>query len=145
MPLIHYTTPIEQRSGSPLTQAQAEARLQPQGISAISSGGCTDKTNPKCTSYAGILSGTVDGAITLKGACGCDITITGGTETGHAGGTYSHANGYKFDFRKNTALNNYVTQTFTRIADRGDGYPQWKSAAGNIYCDEGNHWDVTYY
>jgi hypothetical protein len=46
----------------------------------------------------------------------------------------SHANGYKFDFAKNTQLNSYVTNTFTRIADRGDGYPQWKAASGNIYC-----------
>ena len=133
------------RSGTPLTQSQAASRLTAAGISSYSSGGCTDKTNPPCTSYAGVLSGTVDGAITLKGACGCALVITGGTETGHAGGMYSHGNGYKFDFRKNTALDNYVKSAFTRIANRGDGYPQWQSAAGNIYCDEGNHWDVLYY
>ncbi|KAF2162760.1 hypothetical protein M409DRAFT_58155 [Zasmidium cellare ATCC 36951] len=133
------------RSGSPLAQSQAQSRLESAGIYAVSSGGCTTKSNPKCTSYEGILSGTVDGAITLKGACGCDVTVTGGTETGHASGTYSHGNGYKLDFRKNTALNNYVTNSFTRIGNRGDGYPQWQSAAGNIYCDEGNHWDVLYY
>jgi hypothetical protein len=28
---------------------------------------------------------------------------------------------------------------------RGDGYPQWKAASGNLYCDEGSHWDITYY
>ncbi|KAJ8107413.1 hypothetical protein ONZ43_g6739 [Nemania bipapillata] len=56
-----------------------------------------------------------------------------------------HANGYKFDFAKNTALNSYVTNTFTKIANRADGYPQWQAASGNIYCDEGNHWDVTFY
>jgi hypothetical protein len=44
--------------------------------------------NPKCTSYEGILSGTVDSVITLKKASGCDLVITGGTEVGHAGGTY---------------------------------------------------------
>jgi hypothetical protein len=89
--------------------------------------------------------------------------VTGGTETGHAGGTYSHWNGYKLDFSKTSGLNSYVTNTFTRIANRGDGYPQWQAASGNIYCvslsrkrvfagliadnekDEGNHWDVTFY
>ncbi|KAF2215571.1 hypothetical protein CERZMDRAFT_104837 [Cercospora zeae-maydis SCOH1-5] len=130
------------RGGTPLSQAEAERRLTGVGISASSSGGCTTKSNPRCTSYEGILSGTVDGAITLKGACACTLVITGGTETGHASGTYSHGNGYKVDFRKNTALNNYITSRFERIGNRGDGYPQWRSAAGNIYCDEGSHWDV---
>ncbi|KDQ14560.1 hypothetical protein BOTBODRAFT_345768 [Botryobasidium botryosum FD-172 SS1] len=133
------------RSGSPLTQAQAQSQLQAAGIYASSSGGCTAKSNPTCTSYDGILSGTVNGVITLKNACGCAITVTGGTETGHASGTYSHANGYKVDLAKATALNNYITNSFTRIANRSDGYPQWQAASGNIYCDEGNHWDITYY
>lgn len=128
----------EKRSGTPLTQAQAASRLSAAGITASSSGGCTDKTKPTCTSYDGVLSGTVDGAITLKGACGCTLIITGGTETGHASGPYSHANGYKFDFRKNTALDAYVKNSFTQIENRGDGYPQWKSAAGNIYCVRGS-------
>jgi hypothetical protein len=123
-----------ERSGTKLTQAEAASRLSAGGVSWTSSGGCSDASNPSCTSFAGVYSGTVDGAITLKRACACTILITGGTEAGHASGTYSHANGYKFDFSKNTALNSYVTNTFTRIADRSDGYPQWKAASGNIYC-----------
>ncbi|GLB44938.1 hypothetical protein LshimejAT787_1900160 [Lyophyllum shimeji] len=85
-------------SGTPLTQAQAEARLIPNDITAYSSGMCTDRTKPNCTSYQGILSGTVDGVITLKNAAGVpSLVITGGTEVGHASSTYSHANGYKVD------------------------------------------------
>ncbi|KAF8647972.1 hypothetical protein AX16_006420 [Volvariella volvacea WC 439] len=139
-------SPIEERSGTPLTQAQAEARLIPQGITASSSGGCTTRSNPSCTSYEGILSGTVDGVITLKRAAGVSsLVITGGTEVGHASGTYSHYNGYKVDVRHSTQLDNYIKTAFTRIANRGDGYPQWQAASGNIYCDEGSHWDITYY
>ncbi|KAI1109708.1 hypothetical protein F5Y14DRAFT_392717 [Nemania sp. NC0429] len=166
---------LVERSGSKLTQSVAASRLSAGGVGWTSSGGCSDKNNPTCTSFDGVYSGTVDGAITLKRACGCTVTITGGTETGHAGGTYrsvyafhvcddpfiqetvaerciyllvgliSHANGYKFDFAKNSGLNSYVTNSFTRIADRSDGYPQWQASSGNIYCDEGNHWDVTFY
>ncbi|KAF8656492.1 hypothetical protein AX16_002511 [Volvariella volvacea WC 439] len=139
-------SPIEERSGTPLTQAQAEARLIPQGITASSSGGCTTRSNSRCTSYEGILSGTVDGVITLKRAAGVSsLVITGGTEVGHASGTYSHYNGYKVDVRHSTQLDNYIKTAFTRIANRGDGYPQWRAASGNIYCDEGSHWDITYY
>lgn len=137
---------LEVRSGTPLTQAQAEARLIPNGITASSSGGCTTKSNPTCTSYSGILSGTVDGVITLKKASGVSsLVITGGTEVGHASGTYSHGNGYKVDVRHSTTLDNYIHSAFTKIANRGDGYPQWRAASGNIYCDEGSHWDITYY
>ncbi|KAG0226350.1 hypothetical protein BGW42_003685 [Actinomortierella wolfii] len=134
--------------GTRLTQAQAEARLKPNGITASSTGGCTNKNNPQCTSYEGILSGTVDAVITLKKASGCpNLVITGGTETGHGGGTYSHANGYKVDLRKRgyACLDNYIKRSFTKIGNRGDGYPQWKAPSGNIYCDEGNHWDIVIY
>ncbi|TFK44024.1 hypothetical protein BDQ12DRAFT_660852 [Crucibulum laeve] len=137
---------VEPRSGTPLTQAQAEARLIPNGIIASSTGGCTTKTVSTCTSYSGILSGTVDGVITLKKASGSNsLIITGGTEVGHASGTYSHANGYKVDVRHATAVDDYIKNTFTKIANRADGYPQWQAASGNIYCDEGTHWDITYY
>ncbi|KAG5649687.1 hypothetical protein H0H81_002494 [Sphagnurus paluster] len=126
---------IEARGGTPLTQAQAEARLIPNGITAVSSGGCTNRNVGTCTSYQGILSGTVDGVITLKNAAGLSSLIfTGGTEVGHAAGTYSHANGYKVDVRHSTGLDSYITRTFTKIANRGDGYPQWQAASGNIYC-----------
>ncbi|KAF9160510.1 hypothetical protein DFQ26_005437 [Actinomortierella ambigua] len=130
--------------GTPLSQAQAEARLKPNGITASSTGGCTNKNNPSCTSYQGILSGTVEAVITLKKASGCSaLVITGGTETGHGSGSgKSHANGYKVDLRKMACLNNYIKSTFTKIGNRGDGYPQWRAASGNIYCDEGNHWDI---
>ncbi|KAF9972641.1 hypothetical protein BGZ73_004205 [Actinomortierella ambigua] len=132
--------------GTPLSQAQAEARLRPNGITASSTGGCTNKNNPNCTSYQGILSGTVDAVITLKKASGCSsLVITGATETGHGGGKYSHTNGYKVDLRKMACLNNYIKNTFTKIGNRGDGYPQWKAPSGNIYCDEGNHWDIVIY
>lgn len=101
--------------------------------------------------------------MTLRNACNCAVTITGGTETGHAGGTYSHGNGYKLDFAKASGLNSYVTSAFTYIGVRGDGARQYQARSGNIYAvssesagfggpiqltvlqDEGSHWDVTFY
>ncbi|KAK0213450.1 hypothetical protein DFS33DRAFT_1377941 [Desarmillaria ectypa] len=139
-------SPMEALSGIHLTQAQAEARLIPQGIIASSTGGCTDKNRPTCTSYDGILSGTVNGVITLKRASvSRSLVITGGTEIGHASGTYSHANGYKVDIRHAPAVDNYIKKHFNQIANRSDGYPQWQAPSGNIYCDEGSHWDIIYF
>ncbi|KAG8929736.1 hypothetical protein FRC02_005125 [Tulasnella sp. 418] len=137
--------PFEERSGRHLTQAEAEARLIPNKITASSSGGCTQRSNRRCTSYSGILSGTVDGVIALKMASGVSsLIITGGTEVGHTPGPHSHYNGYKVDVRHSQKLDRYIKNTFRRIANRGDGHPQWKARSGDIYCDEGSHWDITY-
>ncbi|RFU85044.1 hypothetical protein DY218_19630 [Streptomyces triticagri] len=123
-----------------LSHAQATAKFQAAGITWSSSGGCSDRNKPNCTSFDQINSATVDGVITLRSASGCAIRLTGGTETGHASGTYSHWNGYKVDFGLSTCLNNYIQGTFTSI-----GGSKWQSGSGNIYYKEGNHWDVTYH
>lgn len=128
-----------------ITQASAESQFRAAGITWSSSGGCTTRTNSTCTSFDGLRQATVDGAVTLKGASGCALNITGGTEVGHASGTYSHANGYKLDFSRTTCLTSWVHGTYTYIGLRGDGAPQYRSAAGNVYADEGSHWDVTFY
>lgn len=128
-----------------MTHSQATSIFSAAGITWSSSGGCSDWNNPTCTSFTNINDSTVYGVRTLRQASGCAIRITGGTETGHAGGTYSHRNGYKVDVAVATCVNNYVHNNFTRIADRGDGAQQWRAASGNIYANEGNHWDITYY
>ncbi|MGH3310235.1 MAG: hypothetical protein ACRDP3_06575 [Streptomyces sp.] len=123
-----------------MSHSAAVAQLSGAGIGVSSSGGCSDRNNPTCTSLEQVNSATIQGAITLKNASGCGLTVTGGTETGHASGTYSHWNGYKLDFSMTSCLSNYVKNTFTSI-----GGSKWRSGSGNIYYDEGNHWDVTYY
>ena len=128
-----------------LSQSQAQSQLGGAGITHSSSGNCTDRYNAHCTSYEQINQATVSGAITLHRASGCAVNITGGTETGHASGTYSHWNGYKVDITKYTCIGSYIHNSFTYIGLRGDGYPQWRAASGNVYCDEGSHWDITYY
>ena len=130
---------------SAVTQASAESQFRAAGISWTSSGGCTNPDNSTCTSFEGLRQATIDGAITLRSASGCGLTITGGTETGHAGGTYSHANGYKLDFSRTSCLTGWIHGTYTYIGLRGDGAPMYEAASGNVYADEGNHWDVTYY
>lgn len=123
-----------------LTHAQATAKFRSAGITWTSSGGCSDRNKPNCTSFDQLNSATADGAATLKSASKCAVKLTGGTETGHASGTYSHWNGYKLDMSLSSCLDNYIKGTFTSI-----GGSKWKSGSGNIYYREGNHWDVTYY
>lgn len=128
-----------------LTHAQATSQLSSAGISWTSSGGCSDRNVPTCTSFDQVRQTTIDGIRTFRSASGCAITVTGGTETGHSSGTYSHWNGYKLDIRPSTCVDNYIASNFTYVGYiSGWGY-QYRSAAGNLYTDEGNHWDILYY
>ncbi|MFE9435134.1 hypothetical protein OG458_14270 [Streptomyces sp. NBC_01281] len=127
-----------------ISHATATSMFRQVGITWSSSGGCSDRNNSTCTSFDQLNLASAQGAQTLKGASGCALNITGGTETGHASGTYSHWNGYKLDYGKNTCVTNYI-HNFSYIGLRGDGAPQYQSGSGNIYADEGNHWDVLYY
>lgn len=130
----------EQALFAKLSHSEAASRLSAAGIGISSSGGCSDRNNPTCTSLDQVNDTTIAGAITLKNSSGCSLTVTGGTETGHADGTYSHWNGYKLDFSMTSCLTNYVTGTFTSI-----GGNKWQSGSGNIYFNESNHWDVTFH
>ncbi|MDT0321271.1 hypothetical protein [Streptomyces millisiae] len=128
-----------------ISHSTATSMFREVGITWSSSGGCSDRNNPTCTSFEQLNLATAQGAQTLRRASGCALNITGGTETGHAGGTYSHWNGYKLDYGLNTCVNGYITNNFAFIGYRSDGAAQYQSGSGNIYAREGNHWDVTYY
>lgn len=130
----------EVQAAAKLTHSQATTMFRNAGITWSSSGGCSDRNTPTCTSFSQLNQATAQGAVTLKSASGCAVNITGGTETGHASGTYSHWNGYKLDFGLSSCLNNYITGSFASI-----GGNKWQSGSGNIYFRESNHWDVTYY
>jgi len=128
-----------------MSQSEAAAALSGAGISVSSSGGCSTRSNSRCTSLDQINSNTINGLITLKRASGCSIVVTGGSEVGHASGTYSHYTGYKADISLNSCIDSYITKNFASIGTRSDGAAQYKSASGNIYAKEGNHWDILYY
>ncbi|MGP4109314.1 hypothetical protein ACTWP5_00125 [Streptomyces sp. 4N509B] len=128
-----------------ISHSQATSMFRASGITWSSSGGCSDRNNPTCTSFEQLNLMSAQGAQTLKSASGCALNITGGTETGHAGGTYSHWNGYKLDYSLSSCVNGYITGSFTYIGQRGDGAALYESGSGNIYARESNHWDVTYY
>ncbi|MFH9090320.1 peptidoglycan-binding protein [Streptomyces sp. NPDC017673] len=137
--------------GGKLSDAQAAARLRTAGITRSSSGNCTNRHNKNCTSLQDIRARTIDGVIALKRKSGCRIVITGGTEVGHAGGTYSHWNGYKVDVARTSCVTNYIHAHSRKHHKRGDGAWVWRVTSGGRtvidYADEhwANHWDVTYY
>jgi hypothetical protein len=126
------------------SDAAARAELAAAGIGIASSGNCSDKTNPTCTSLDGIQQKVIDTLVNLKGDCGCSITVTGGTETGHSSG---HTNGYKVDLSDTSSLTSYIEKNFTSVGSRGGdhGGPAYDDHCGNEFVHESSygHWDVT--
>uniref|UniRef100_A0A914CBN0 F-box domain-containing protein n=1 Tax=Acrobeloides nanus TaxID=290746 RepID=A0A914CBN0_9BILA len=92
---------------------------------------------------AGIHSECIDGPhgiISFKRDSGCSITITGGTEVGHASGTYSHYNGWKLDVQINSCVTGYIEKSFTKVNS-----DHWRQpSSGYIFYDEVNHWDCCF-
>lgn len=120
----------------------AEYALRASGIGWRSTGGCSDRTVRTCTSFEGIRWGTIKSLIEFAESSGCEVTVTGGTERGHAGGTYSHANGYKVDIATGACVDAAVRRhPFTGV--RGDGARLHRSPEGVVFAREKDHWDIT--
>lgn len=116
--------------------AEARAALADEGIGVWESA-------PGRTSLSNINQATIDEAVRIKRACGCAVTVTGGTESGHQTGTYSHASGYKIDLDDSPGLTNYVTSNYTYAGRRsGDNAAIYNAPNGVVYYREGDHWDV---
>jgi len=59
--------------------AAAASTLGQSGITCSSSGGCSDRHTPTCTSFTRLGLATAQGAQPLKSATGCALDVTGGT------------------------------------------------------------------
>lgn len=128
-----------------LTHAQAVKLLDAADVAWDASGKCIDRTRPNCTSFSGVRRSTIDGVRTLRRASGCPVVVTGGTETGHATGRYSHWNGWKLDIRRTACVDAYVGKWFSRVG-RIEGWgTQYKAKSGNLYTNEVHHWDILFY
>ncbi len=124
---------------------------------------CYEKTNG-CTSFDGILVSTVEGfeyfinqpqysCGGLPGSPNCMILVTGATEPGHAGGDFSHSNGYKLDINMGNNPNfdayietthlpqNYQSDTNYTV-NIGEYIYIIRPECSTSACNSG-HWDLT--
>ena len=155
--------PIKPTQGTlnPVTQTSAVAELQVRSTLCggdgtncssnttglhINKSACTDaqmsQLKPSCTNVVGLPQTTINMLLSLKLACGCDITITGGTEPGHV----SHGQGRApVDLALSADLSTYIvtkvgtSQGPTSLCYVVYLYNGWR------YCDEKNtdrHWHV---
>jgi len=128
----------------PMHHQEAGALLRVAGLRWISSGHCTRRSNPHCTSFDGLQPSTLDGVLRLREASRCGLVISGGTERGHAGGHYSHRAGYKLDVLPNHCINRFVRRNYQRIHRRGDGAALYRAPSRSLFARERSHWDITF-
>lgn len=126
-----------------LDQRFAEDVLRGHGIGWRSTGRCSDRTVTTCTSFEGIRWGTIKGLIGFAESSGCEITVTGGTERGHASGAYSHWNGYKADIAPTSCVDRAIRR-YPSSGVRGDGAKLYRSPDGALFAREKDHWDITF-
>ncbi|GAA0245834.1 hypothetical protein GCM10009527_048170 [Actinomadura nitritigenes] len=126
-----------------LHQEDAAEFLRATGIRWRSTGGCSDRGRPSCTSFDGLRWGTLKGLLDFQAESGCPITVTGGTERGHAGGPRSHGTGYKLDIAPSRCVDAAIRR-FPYQGVRGDGARLYRSPDGTLFARERDHWDITF-
>lgn len=130
--------------GAHLSHAIAARAMNTAGLGWKSSGGCVNREVRSCTSLQAVRYDTLHAAIVLKFTSDCPVTVTGGTERGHARGLYSHGHGYKLDIAHNSCIDQHITGTYRRTAVRGDGAPLYRAPEGMLFADENDHWDILF-
>lgn len=128
------------QSSQALSEANARQKLAAAGIS-VNKAACSTSTATNCTNVGGVQQNVIDQVIAIKKDCNCTIIVTGGSEAGHAGGSYSHGAGYKIDIGLNSAVNTYLGGLIR--ADYRGSDPRYLDRCGNEYVRESNHWDIT--
>ncbi|TDB88187.1 hypothetical protein E1264_12270 [Actinomadura sp. KC216] len=121
----------------------AEGVLRANGIEWRSTGGCSDRTVTSCTSFENVRWGTIKGLIRFAESSGCEITVTGGTERGHASGPYSHWKGYKLDIAPSACVDRAIKR-YPSAGVRGDGARLYRAPDGTLFAREKDHWDITF-
>lgn len=134
-----------------LDHDSALAALQAAGVTVTSTQGpngvkqdCSGIS--RCTSLQRLNQDTVNQAVAIKKACpSCNVTVTGATEGGHAGGLESHANGYKIDIDDTPELDKFLVSKLTASGERtgAHGGLRYVDGCGNEYVRESSHWDIS--
>lgn len=107
---------------------------------------CSDGAVSGCTNLVGLPAVTYNGVKDLKSACGtgCGVTITGGTEGGHA----SHGpNMNALDLAFNSTLDKYIIDNKIKEPQQTSLGPIYTSKIGNrnaTFLRESDHWHVVF-
>jgi hypothetical protein len=114
-----------------------EKNILGRGIGISSTGKCDDPRDKKCTSFYQFPQEGVDMLATLKLNCGCIMTVTAGTETGHN----KHGLGLAVvDLRFSASLSSYIYKQIGTTKPTPNTY--YDGSDGHRYFLEDDHWHV---
>lgn len=131
---ISHSAAISRLSGTGIS-VTASAGTAPNGASGVGSDRWLNKT-----SLEQVRNLSITRLIEFRNAIGCNIVVTGGTETWiHSTYVQGHHTGYKIDIGVGTCADSYIRNNYTQIDS-----VRWRDARGNVYYYEGDHWDITY-
>jgi len=145
------TTPATSTTPTTPPGTSTDAQIR-QRLKQVSDGKITVNGPESQTSLNGVRDSTISGVLSLFNSCEkCDLQISGGTESGHEPGTYSHANGYKLDLTPSADIN---TAIYNRIVTSCRIPPPTNTSCGGIdgntyryepnQSGNGYHWDVCF-
>ena len=100
-----------------------------------------------CITLQGIKPETLD-AMRSMAAAGIPVNVTSVTEGAHQSGTYSHANGYKWDMKPIDQTYFEDNSQFQKIATRSDSYSTFQDTKTGAICSLEKppaplHWDCS--
>jgi len=101
---------------------------------------CSYAGQSGCTSVAGMPKELIDNLKSLEDSCGCDITITGGTEGGHQ--THGPGTG-NVDLRISNDLALYITSNGKYSGTNSNGDKIYM-VNGQRFVFEEDHWHVSF-
>lgn len=131
---ISHATAISRLSGTGIT-VTSSAGTAPNGASGVGPDRWLNKT-----SLEQVRNLSITRLIEFRNTIGCNIIITGGTETWiHSTYVQGHHTGYKIDIGLGTCADSYIRNNYSPA-----GTNKWSDSRGNIYFYEGDHWDITY-
>ncbi|WP_336209220.1 hypothetical protein [Nonomuraea sp. LPB2021202275-12-8] len=143
-PLVDLRRALPRHATVHLSHTRAANWIKGAGLRWQSTGNCTNRRLHNCTSLDSVRTSTVAGLVDLKHRSQCPVTVTGGTEAGHAPGRFSHGAGYKIDISHNQCIDRYITKNHDRTGVRSDGAALYRSSAGTVFADESDHWDILF-
>lgn len=131
---ISHSAAVSRLSGTGISVA-ASAGTAPNGASGVGSDRWLNKT-----SLEQVRNLSITRLIEFRNAIGCNIVITGGTETWiHSTYAQGHHTGHKIDIGVGTCADSYIRSAYSQVDST-----HWRDARGNVYYYEGDHWDITY-
>merc|ERR1712179_70799 len=128
---------------SRLTHSAAKRILDGASIPIYSSGGCSNRNLPYCTSLETIRCKCITDLVWFKEQSDAPSLSLEELRLDTLAALNPTGTVIKY-ISLSSCVDSYIQDRFTYIGIRGDGARMYRDSRRNIYAKEGNHWDILY-